>query len=221
MVSKKIIMGAQKKPIQKTYEIKTGSDSLNVEFLGANHQFDWIEISIVNNKSDKHTAIYDSYNRVLASQNIKTVQLSNFTEIYSLTNETKYSINNLTQKHLLYEQFVAWHCNGSSVAPLTDYMDNPIYRELPDEEYFGRKSDERVYLDLRASSGYVKEAEKLERNDSKMNLMITLKEAAIYNLRVRIWAYSLSEYLYVLSKSGLTLKHRTYAINQIKDDFLE
>ena len=54
-----------------------------------------------------------------------------------------------------------------------------------------------------------------------MNLMITLKEAAIYNLRVRIWAYSLSEYLYVLSKSGLTLKHRTYAINQIKDDFLE
>ena len=156
MVSKKIIMGAQKTPIQKTYEIKTGSDSLNVEFLGANHRFDWIEMSIVNNKSNKHTAIYDSYNRVLAAQNIKTVQLSNFTEIYSLTNEKKYSINNLTQKHLLYEQFVAWHCNGSSVAPLTDYMDNPIYRELPDEEYFGLKSDERVYLDLRASSGYVK-----------------------------------------------------------------
>ena len=40
-------------------------------------------------------------------------------------------------------------------------------------------------------------------------------------LRVRIWAYSLSEYLYVLSKSGLTLKHRTYTINQSDDDFLE
>ena len=40
-------------------------------------------------------------------------------------------------------------------------------------------------------------------------------------MRVRIWAYSLSEYLYVLSKSGLTLKHRTYAINQSDDDFLE
>ena len=117
---------------------------------------------------------------------------------------------NLTQKHLLYIQFVAWHCNGSSVAPLTDYMDNPIYRELPDEEeYFRLKSDERVYLDLRASSGYVKEAEKLERNNSKINLMITFKEASKYNLRVKIWAYSLSEYLYVFSKSGLTLKHRT------------
>ena len=134
MVSKKIIrMGAQKTPIKKTYEIKTGSDSLNVEFLGANRQFDWIEFSIVNDKSDKQTTIYDSYNRELAAQTIKSIQLSNFTEIYSLTNEKKYSIDNLTQKQLLYKQFVACNCNGSSVAPLTDYMDNPIFRELPTE----------------------------------------------------------------------------------------
>ena len=177
MVSKKIIrMGAQKTPMQKTYKIKTGSDTLDVEFWGANRQFDWLEISIVNDKSDKQTTIYDSYNREVAAQKIKTLQLSNFTEIYSLTNEKKYSIDNLTQSHLLYKQFVAWNCNGSSVAPLTDYMDNPIFRELPDEEeYFSLKSDERMYLDLRASSGYVREAEKLERNDSKINLMITLK----------------------------------------------
>ena len=110
MVSKKIIrMGAQKTPIQKNYEIKQGSDSLNVEFLGANRQFDRIEISIVNDKCDKHTSTYDSYNRVLAAQNVKSLRLSNFTEIYSLTNEKKYSINNLTQKHLLYKQFVAWN----------------------------------------------------------------------------------------------------------------
>ena len=148
--------------------------------------------------------------------------MSNFTEIYSLTNEKKYNIDNLTQKHLLYKQFVAWNCNGSSVAPLVNYMYNPIYRELPNEdEYYSLKSDERLHLDLRASSGYVKEAEKLESNESKINLEIVLKEAAKYNLRVRVWAYSLSEYLYVLSKSGLTLKHRTYAINQSDDNFLE
>ena len=169
-------MGAQETPIQKTYETKTGSDSLNVEFLGANRQFDWLEVSIVNDKSNKHTTVYDSYKRELAAQSIKSLQLSNFTEIYSLTNEKKYSIDNLTPKHLLYKQFVAWNCNGSSVAPLRDYMDNLIFRELPDEEeYFSLKSDERIYLDLRASSGYVKEAEKLERNDPKINLMITLE----------------------------------------------
>ena len=101
-------------------------------------------------------------------------------------------------------------------------MDNPIFRELPDEEeYFSLKSDEKIYLDLRATSGYVREAEKLERSDSKINLQITLKKAAKFNLRVRVWAYLLSEYLYVLSKSGVTLKHRTYAINQSHEDFLE
>ena len=58
MVSKKMLrMGAQKTPIEKTYEMKTGSDSLNVKFLGANRQFDWIEISLVPDKSDKHTTI--------------------------------------------------------------------------------------------------------------------------------------------------------------------
>ena len=74
MVSKKILrMEAQKTPIQKTCEIQKGSDSLNVEFLGANRQFDWIEISIVPDKSDKHTTTYDSYNKEMAAQLRKTL----------------------------------------------------------------------------------------------------------------------------------------------------
>ena len=74
-------MAEQKTPLQKTYEINTGSKSLNVEFLGLNRQFDWVEISITPDKSDKHTKVYDSYNRELASQEIKSLSLSNFTEI--------------------------------------------------------------------------------------------------------------------------------------------
>ena len=82
MVSKKILrIGAQKTPIEKTYEIQKGSHSLHVTFLGANRQFDWIEISIVPEKSNKHTTIYDSYNREMAAQLIKSLRLSNFTEI--------------------------------------------------------------------------------------------------------------------------------------------
>ena len=94
-----------------------------------------------------------------------------------------------TQKHLLYKQFVAWNYNGSSVAPLTECMNNPIFQELPDEDkYFDATNDDRIYLDLRTSSGYVKEAEKLERNNSRINLQITLKASAKYKMRVRIWA---------------------------------
>ena len=90
MVSKKILRScAQKTPIQKTYEIQKGSDSLNIEFLAANRQFDWIEISIVPDKSDKHKTIYDSYNREMAAQLIKSLKLTNFKELYSLTHEKK------------------------------------------------------------------------------------------------------------------------------------
>ena len=180
MVSKKILrMGTQKTHVQITYEINTGQDSIDAKLLGENRQFDWLEISLVHDKSDKHTTIYDSYNREMATQKIKSLRLTYFTEVYSLTNEKKHDVDNLTLRHLLWEQFVAWHCNGSSVAPTVDYINNPIFQELPDEdEYYSEKSDERIYLDLKATSGFVKEAEKLERNDSKINLHIMLEKAA-------------------------------------------
>ena len=102
MISKKILrMGAQRTPKQKTFEINTGQDSLNIDFLGANRHFDWIELSIVYDKSDKHTSIYDSYNIELAAKTVKSVKLSNFTEIYSLINEKKYDTDNLTQKYFV------------------------------------------------------------------------------------------------------------------------
>ena len=71
-----------------------------------------------------------------------------------------------------------------------------MYQELIEEdEYFDVRSNERLYLDLRASSGYVKEAKKLERNDLKITLHVLLKQAAIKKLRLTVWAYSLGEYL--------------------------
>ena len=80
-------MGAQKTPQRKPYKKRISLDSLEVEFLGANRQFHWLKISIVHDKSDKHTTIYDSYNRELAVQIIKSLKLSNFTKVYSLTNK--------------------------------------------------------------------------------------------------------------------------------------
>ena len=108
----------------------------------------------------------------------------------------KYDLDNLTQKYLLYKKFVTWSCNVSSVVPLRDYINNPIYQDLIDEDdYFDARSDERIYLDLRASLGFTTEAGKLEINDSKINLHFLLKAAATKKLRVRVWAHSISEYL--------------------------
>ena len=148
-------MGAQKTLIQKTYEINVRQDSLDIDFLSANRRFDWIELYLVYDKSNKHTTIYDSYKVQMASKKIKSVRLTNFTEIYSLTtNEKKYDIGNLTQKHLLFKQFVVWSCNRSSVAPFTGCINNPVYQELIDvDDYFQVTSNERIYLELRACSG--------------------------------------------------------------------
>ena len=79
----------------------------------------------------------------MAAQEIKSLKLSNFTEVYSLTNKKKIDVNNLMQRHLLWKQFVVWNCNGSSVALFIDYINNPIFQELPDkEECYSITSDE-------------------------------------------------------------------------------
>ena len=46
-------MEVQKAPIQKSYEISTGSDSINIDFLGSNGQLEWLEVCLVYDKSDK------------------------------------------------------------------------------------------------------------------------------------------------------------------------
>ena len=45
MASKNILrMGAQRSPIQKTYEINVGQDSLDIDFLALQRQFNWLEL---------------------------------------------------------------------------------------------------------------------------------------------------------------------------------
>ena len=39
-------MGAQKKTIKKTYKINIGTDSINIDLLESNRQFDWVELSL-------------------------------------------------------------------------------------------------------------------------------------------------------------------------------
>ena len=87
MVSKKSLGWRLKKYQHKKHEINNGQDSLDIDFLGANRQLDLLELSLVYDKSDKHTTIYNIYNVKMAAKKMKSVKLMNFTEIYSLTNE--------------------------------------------------------------------------------------------------------------------------------------
>ena len=63
MLSSKVLrMSIQKTPYQKTYEFQTGLQEFTVDFRGCERQFDWLEISLVYDKSDKDLTVYDSYN---------------------------------------------------------------------------------------------------------------------------------------------------------------
>ena len=63
MLSSEVLrMEIQKTPYQKMYELQAGSQEFTVDFKGCNRQFDWLDISLLYNKSDKHLTIYDSYN---------------------------------------------------------------------------------------------------------------------------------------------------------------
>ena len=94
-------MGIQKAPYQKTYELQTGSQEFTVDFKGCEKQLDWLEISLVYDKSDKHFTIYNSYNGKCAAKMIKIIELANISDVYSAKNTMKFDTSNNTQKHML------------------------------------------------------------------------------------------------------------------------
>ena len=96
---------------------------------------------------------------------IKNIELSNIFDAYSATNTIKFDISNDTQNHLLWKQYVAWHCNEYTAAPISDYINNPVFQELLlESHYFGSKSEEKIYIDLRDSLEYMDKIEKPSRN---------------------------------------------------------
>ena len=94
-------MEIQKTPYQKIYQLQVGSQEFDVNFKRCGRQIDWLKFSLVYDKSDKHTTIYDCHNAKCAARMIQNVELSNISDAYNTTNTMKCDINNNTQKHLL------------------------------------------------------------------------------------------------------------------------
>ena len=94
-----------------------------MELKGANKQFSFLKISLDYDKSDQHNTLYDRYNAELAATVVASIKLENANNNYSIPNKIKFAFTNENDKYLLYE--------GCSVAPLTEYVNNEIYHELP------------------------------------------------------------------------------------------
>ena len=127
----------------------------------------------------QHQAIYDSHDVKLAAIFIQALILENVSKTYILNKQLEHNISNEDDKHWLYEMFVAYYCDGCSMAPLTQYKIKEIKQELTREkDYFSSKSDERLYIDMRRSKCYTDNLEKLTCGDGGVNLSIKFKAAA-------------------------------------------
>ena len=97
----------------------------------------------------QHNTIYDSYDVELAAKLIKTIKFENTSSIYSLTGKLTYDLEKEGDKYQLYWMLAAFTCGGCSSALLTQYINNPIYQELTEQdEYTGNERDDRIYIDM-------------------------------------------------------------------------
>ena len=165
-------------PYQQMFEINKDTQSITVTFKGVKRQFEWMEISLVYDKSYQYQTAYDRYDVDLAAQFIQTPKLDNASSTNCVTGKLEYNVKNEDEKDWLYRMFIAYNCNSCSTAPLTQYKNNEIYQEITEKDEFTESNKgDRTYIDMRRSHFYTDKLEKLARDDSGLALTINLKEA--------------------------------------------
>ena len=164
--------GIQKRPLLKSYQMSTGSQSKTVTFANSFKQFSFLEILLVYNKRDQHLSIYDSYNAEIASMDIKSIKLQNASNSYSEFNTVKFDLEDAEDQYTLYNAFTAWVTGGLTIAPQGDHAYNETVQQLPKiDKYFG-DADERVYIDIRQSKGFTNKLECINRDDSDLTVTV-------------------------------------------------
>ena len=208
-------MGVLPNPYQQTFEVAAGAQTVSVDFQGASRDINWLEISLLYDKSYSHETVYDSYGLELAARLIESIKFVNASKAYSLTGKLSYDINNKDEKYLMYKMYVAYVCNGATYAPLTEYKNNPVYQDMTDEySYRSATKDDRIYIDMRRSKRNYDELEKITRDDSGLVIYIKLKEAAAKKMRLRVVGYSQGEYWYAHTNKGYIMAYKNYNISK-------
>ena len=218
MVSNQVLrIGLKLFPYQKSYEIVAGAQSKTFTFTNAFKQFEFLEISLVFDKSDQHLTIYDSYNAEVAATNIKSIKLQNASNTHSEFNTVKFDLEDEEDRYNLFNSFRAWVTKGSSVVSTNEYIHNETAQELPSRSDYFTNSDERVYIDLRRGKGFTGEFERVNSDDSELSVVIDLKAAAADKMRIYVTGYYQAEYMYMLTKNGLIMNHKEYSVSKIKN----
>ena len=135
---------------------------------------------------------------------------------YSEFNTVKFDLKDEEDRYMLYNAFVAWVTNSSSIVPESDFMYNEAIQELTNRNRYFTDSDERVYIDIRRRKGYTGEFKKVNRHDSDLSVTDDLKAAAAKKMRLRVTGYFQAEYMYMLGKDGLIMNFKEYGVSKQK-----
>ena len=159
-------------------------------------------------------AIYDSYYLELPTKLIQTIKFENTSTTYSMPGKPFFDLEKEEDKNILHKMLVAYNCEGCSSAPLMQYRNIEIYQEMTEVDEFTTNSrDDRILIDMRRSKGYTNELEKLNRDNSGLAVVITLKAAA-KKLRLSVTGFSQAEYWYLLSNKGYIMLYKNYNISK-------
>ena len=80
-------------------------------------QIEWLEISIIYDKSYIHSTPYDSYSLEIAATTISNIKIEN-AKIYGPATTVNYDLTDNNDKNQIYSNFVSYWCSGCSTAPL-------------------------------------------------------------------------------------------------------
>ena len=142
--------------------------------------------------------------------------MQNTSNTYSEFNTVKFDLEDEEDRYTLYNAFVVWVTNSSSIVPESDFMYHKTRQELPNRNTYFTDSDERVYIDNRRSKGYTGEFERVNRDDSYLRITIDLKAAAAKKMKFPVTGYFQGEYMYMLGKDGLIVNYKEYGVNKQK-----
>ena len=104
----------------------------------------------------------------------------------------------------------------SSIAPLSDYANNPVFQEIPTRTKYFASVDEKIFIDLRRGKGYTNEIEKLSRDDSDLTTTIQLKAPSEKKIRLFLIGYYQGDYLYSITSEGFIMNYKDYIVKKQK-----
>ena len=161
----------------RTYEMAATTNQENIEFGSIVKQFNWLELNLYPGESVNHTSPFDTYGRNFITSKLSSIEIENVGASYKTT-DLSFNLDKYEDKSLLYNNFLAFMADSCSLNDRTSYLNSELIETLPNQKkYFDGTTNYPIYIDLRASAGYLKMLDPINRDDANLLIKVKTKDA--------------------------------------------